>query len=122
MEHVPFQAEELVKQEVLIMLYHDAVYCPLDSALKGTGPQKLAANQASYLAYLDKNPYTEVDPDDMKQVCLLSGSHGIVLVLHLLNTRRNRSATISTSRCPSITKTFPFFVSPHSSSFFMLLF
>uniref|UniRef100_A0A0B6ZFC9 Uncharacterized protein n=1 Tax=Arion vulgaris TaxID=1028688 RepID=A0A0B6ZFC9_9EUPU len=65
------KAEELIKQEVLIMLYHDAVYCPTDAnsgtGSKGTAPQKTAANQIAYLAYLDKNPYTEVDPDDMKK-------------------------------------------------------
>ncbi|CAG5131481.1 unnamed protein product, partial [Candidula unifasciata] len=58
------KAEELIKQEVLIMLYHDAVVTPTDGS-KGSGPQK--ASQASYLAYLDKNPYIEVDPGDMNK-------------------------------------------------------
>ncbi|XP_005097398.1 cell division cycle 5-like protein [Aplysia californica] len=66
------KAEELIKQEVLIMLHHDAVFCPTDSQLgaggvKGQAPQKAAANQAAHLAYLDKNPYTEVDQDDMEK-------------------------------------------------------
>lgn len=67
------KAEELVKQEVLIMLHHDAVHCPTDAQLgvipgaKAPTAQKAAATQAAHLAYLDKNPYTEVDPADMKQ-------------------------------------------------------
>jgi len=60
------QAEELIKQEVLIMLHHDAVFCPPESTnTKSLPPQKLAANQAVHLAYLDKNPYTECDQEDL---------------------------------------------------------
>ncbi|KAK0064476.1 cell division cycle 5-like protein [Biomphalaria pfeifferi] len=63
------KAEELIKQEVLIMLHHDAVFCPTEAQSgAGTGksgaPQK--ASQAAHLAYLDKNPYTEIDPKDME--------------------------------------------------------
>ncbi|GFO03517.1 cell division cycle 5-like protein [Plakobranchus ocellatus] len=67
------KAEELIKQEVLIMLHHDAVHCPTDAQLgvtpgsKAPTAQKAAASQAAHLAYLDKNPYTEVDPVDMQQ-------------------------------------------------------
>ncbi|XP_059154563.1 cell division cycle 5-like protein [Physella acuta] len=67
------KAEELIKQEVLIMLHHDAVFCPTDAQMgvgpgaKTPAPQKVAANQAAHLAYLDKNPYTEIDPNDMKK-------------------------------------------------------
>ena len=56
------------------MLHHDALHCPTDAQLgvtpgsKAPTVQKAAATQAAHLAYLDKNPYTEVDPADMQQV------------------------------------------------------
>jgi len=61
------KAEELIKQEVLIMLHHDAAFCPTDVQLsaKSAGPHKAAANRAGHLAYLDKNPYTEVEQEDV---------------------------------------------------------
>ena len=55
------------------MLHHDAVYCPTDAQMgagssKAAGGQKAVANQAAHLTYLDKNPFTEVDQDDMEKV------------------------------------------------------
>ncbi|KAH9507984.1 CDC5 cell division cycle 5-like protein [Bulinus truncatus] len=66
------KAEELIKQEVLIMLHHDSVYCPTEAQLSAgtgnrSGSQKAPANQAAHLAYLDKNPYTQIDPKDMEK-------------------------------------------------------
>ena len=53
------------------MLHHDAVFCPPESTnTKSLPPQKLAANQAVHLAYLDKNPYTECDQEDLTKVKL----------------------------------------------------
>jgi len=60
------KAEELIKQEMRIMLHHDSVACPTDAQINVKGPNKTIANQAAHMAYLDKNPYTQVDPEDME--------------------------------------------------------
>lgn len=56
------KAEELVKQEVLIMLHHDAVFCPTEAQQTSK-----SVGQKAHLTYLDKNPYTEVDADDLEK-------------------------------------------------------
>ncbi|XP_013391100.1 cell division cycle 5-like protein [Lingula anatina] len=68
------KAEELIKKEMLTMLHHDAVYSPTDTQLgiipgskKAVPSQKTVVNQAHHLAYLEQNPYTEVDDRDLEQ-------------------------------------------------------
>ncbi|XP_013401217.1 cell division cycle 5-like protein [Lingula anatina] len=68
------KAEELIKKEMLTMLHHDAVYSPTDTQLgiipgskKAVPSQKTVVNQAQHLAYLEQNPYTEVDDHDLEQ-------------------------------------------------------
>ena len=51
------------------MLHHDAVFCPTEAQQTSkSSSQKSVANQSAHLAYLDKNPYTEVDADDLGKV------------------------------------------------------
>nr|KAG5703308.1 hypothetical protein BaRGS_025550 [Batillaria attramentaria] len=65
-------AEELIKQEMLIMMHHDAVYSPTPQQLgitpgsKKPPSQKGVVNQAQHLAYLEENPYDKFDDDDLQ--------------------------------------------------------
>lgn len=63
------QAEELIKQEMLTMLHHDAVYSPSPAQMALKDSQK-TTNQAQHLAYLDRNPYQEFEEEDIKQVAM----------------------------------------------------
>ena len=71
------QAEELIKQEMLTMLHHDAVYNPTANQAMGAGPatakgtassQKAVVSQAQHLAYLERHPYRQYEDADLKQV------------------------------------------------------
>ena len=67
------QAEELIKQEMLTLLYHDAINNPTDQQMllanmkaKSGGSLNVAA------AYLSKNPYQPVEEKDLEEAkCLL---------------------------------------------------
>ena len=71
-----FQAEELIKKEMMKMLHHDAVYNPtlaqqgLVSTKKGVKPsQKASVTKATHLAYLEQHPLQPVDPELIEKVC-----------------------------------------------------
>ncbi len=72
-----FQAEELIKQEMAVMLHHDAVYSPT-LAQQGIMPgskkppsQKTIANQAQHLGYLENHRYEKFSQNDIEEVSLL---------------------------------------------------
>nr|KAG5698263.1 hypothetical protein BaRGS_024070 [Batillaria attramentaria] len=67
-----YQAKELIKQRMLIMMHHDAVYSPTPQQLgitpgsKKPPSQKGVVNQTQHLDYLEQNPYDKFDDDDLQ--------------------------------------------------------
>lgn len=67
------KAEELIKQEMIIMLHHDAVHHATEQQLgfqagmkKGKQPHTSVVNQAQHLAYLEKHPYEKFHDYDVE--------------------------------------------------------
>lgn len=66
------RAEELIKEEMLIMMHHDAVYTPTPQQLgippgsKKPPSQKGVINQAQHLSYLEQNPYDQFDDEELQ--------------------------------------------------------
>ncbi len=70
------QAEELIKQEMLVMMHYDAVHSPTPSQL-GLAPgkkgpqqpsQKSVVSQAQHMAYLDQHPHHRYEERDLEKV------------------------------------------------------
>jgi hypothetical protein len=63
-----FQAEELIKREMITMLHYDAVYSPpiIPAETKKRGQ---VTSQAQHLAYLEQHPYQTYSQDQLSQVC-----------------------------------------------------
>ena len=61
---VPHQAEELIKQEMLVMLRHDLVHHPPQSSSKSK------ANLAVVKGDLEKNPLESFTEEELKNVCV----------------------------------------------------
>jgi pre-mRNA-splicing factor CDC5/CEF1 len=63
-----FQAEELIKREMITMLHYDAVYSPpvIPAETKKRGQ---VTSQAQHLAYLEQHPYETYSQDQVAQVC-----------------------------------------------------
>lgn len=65
------RAEELIKQEMLIMLHHDCAYNPTASQLgitpgkKNQPSQKSVVNQAAHIAFLEQHPLEKVSEADL---------------------------------------------------------
>ncbi|XP_013791247.2 cell division cycle 5-like protein [Limulus polyphemus] len=78
------KAEELIKQEMLIMFHHDAVHNPTPQQIgvapgskKPKQPHSSVLNQAQHLAYLEKHPYEKMLEEELEAVsvillCLIS--------------------------------------------------
>ena len=68
------QAEELIKQEMLIMLHHDCAYNPTASQLgitpgkKNQPSQKSVVNQAAHIAFLEEHPLEKISEADLDLV------------------------------------------------------
>jgi hypothetical protein len=62
-----FQAEELIKREMITMLHYDAVYSPpvIPAETKKRGP---VTSQAQHLVYLEQHPYKSYTQDQLAQV------------------------------------------------------
>lgn len=72
---IHFQAEELIKREMLIMLHHDSAYHPTEAQLgitpgskKTTPSQKSVANQAAHIAYLKDHPLEKYTEEEIENV------------------------------------------------------
>lgn len=63
-----FQAEELIKKEMVTMLHYDAVYSPpiIPADTKKRGQ---VTSQAQHLAYLEQHPYESYSQEQLSQVC-----------------------------------------------------
>jgi pre-mRNA-splicing factor CDC5/CEF1 len=63
-----FQAEELIKREMITMLHYDAVYSPpvIPAEAKKRGQ---VTSQAQHLAYLEQHPYETYNQEQVAQVC-----------------------------------------------------
>lgn len=65
------KAEELIKQEMLIMLHHDCAYNPTAAQLgitpgkKNQPSQKSVVNQAAHIAFLEQHPLEKVSEADL---------------------------------------------------------
>lgn len=65
------KAEELVKQEMIVMLHHDALKHPTKSQLGLTSKSKINSahatvlNRAQHSAYLERHPYEEFSEDEL---------------------------------------------------------
>lgn len=61
------RAEELIKQEMLVMQHHDALHYPTAHQRLGGGPRKGAPmDEAQHLAYLDRHPYLKYSQDELQ--------------------------------------------------------
>lgn len=62
------KAEELIKQEMLVMLHHDALKFPpaLSAPTKGKQPPRL--NLTHHAAYLERHPYNEYEEEEVEYV------------------------------------------------------
>lgn len=58
------RAEELIKQEMITMLHHDAKLNP--PVLPSNAPPKKPSSLQQLQAYLDQNPYEEFEDDDLE--------------------------------------------------------
>lgn len=57
-----YQAEELIKREMITMLHYDAVFSPTSQQLTH---KRQVMNQAQYLAYLEQFPYHTYSQQDL---------------------------------------------------------
>lgn len=62
------KAEELIKQEMLVMLHHDALTIPpaLSASTKLKQPPRL--NLVHHAAYLERHPFNEYEEDEVEYV------------------------------------------------------
>ncbi|CAN7995786.1 unnamed protein product [Ixodes hexagonus] len=61
------RAEELIKQEMLVMQHYDALHHPTANQRLGGGPRKGAPmDEAQHLAYLDRHPYLKYSQDELQ--------------------------------------------------------
>ncbi|KAG0411959.1 hypothetical protein HPB47_010910 [Ixodes persulcatus] len=61
------RAEELIKQEMLVMQHYDALHHPTAHQRPGGGPRKGAPmDEAQHLAYLDRHPYRKYSQEDLE--------------------------------------------------------
>jgi hypothetical protein len=92
------QAEELIKQEMLVMMHYDAVHSPTPAQLglmpgkKGAQQpsQKSVVSQAQHMAYLDQHSYLRYEEKDLEKVCVAIGVQMLLafkakFILALLN-------------------------------------
>uniref|UniRef100_A0A224Z5D5 Pre-mRNA-splicing factor CDC5/CEF1 n=1 Tax=Rhipicephalus zambeziensis TaxID=60191 RepID=A0A224Z5D5_9ACAR len=56
------KAEELIKQEMLVMQHHDALHNPTEAQQSS---RKGAADEAAHLAYLERHPYHKYSRDEL---------------------------------------------------------
>ncbi|KAL1417164.1 hypothetical protein MTO96_000647 [Rhipicephalus appendiculatus] len=56
------KAEELIKQEMLVMQHHDALHNPTEAQQSS---RKGAADEAAHLAYLERHPYHKYSQDEL---------------------------------------------------------
>ncbi|ODM92351.1 Cell division cycle 5-like protein [Orchesella cincta] len=63
------QAEKLIKEEIVIMLHHDALVAPAENQVvtKGKTGMSSVFNQAQHLDYLEEHPYQEFSEEEMAQ-------------------------------------------------------
>jgi hypothetical protein len=74
------QAEEQIKQEMLVMMHYDAVHSPTPAQLglmpgkKGAQQpsQKSVVSQAQHMAYLEQHPYRRYEEKDLEKVCVIT--------------------------------------------------
>jgi pre-mRNA-splicing factor CDC5/CEF1 len=62
------QAEEMIKQEMVIMLHHDALVAPADNQLVSKKGQSSVYNEQKHFSFLEHNKYEEVTPDEINEV------------------------------------------------------
>ncbi|GBN28248.1 Cell division cycle 5-like protein, partial [Araneus ventricosus] len=65
------KAEELIKQEMLVMMHHDALKHPPQIPGAGKKPQQPRSNVAHHASYLERHPYLEYDEDDVQEASQL---------------------------------------------------
>lgn len=59
------KAEELIKQEMLVMQHHDALHNPTEAQ---QWSRKGAGDEAAHLAYLERHPYQKYSQDELDAV------------------------------------------------------
>lgn len=64
------RAEELIKQEMLVMLHHDALKHPPTLSTVGKNKQPPRLNLAHHASYLERHPFQEFEEEDLEAVSL----------------------------------------------------
>ncbi|XP_037520392.1 cell division cycle 5-like protein [Rhipicephalus sanguineus] len=60
------KAEELIKQEMLVMQHYDALHNPTEAQQSS---RKGAGDEAAHLAYLERHPYHKYSQDELETAC-----------------------------------------------------
>lgn len=69
------KAEELIKQEMLVMQHYDALHNPTEAQQSGRKGSANVADEAAHLAYLERHPYNKYNQEELAAVssdCQLS--------------------------------------------------
>lgn len=64
------KAEELIKQEMLVMLHHDSLKFPPVVAPQGKSKQPPKLNLAHHASYLERHPHIEYEENEIEEVSL----------------------------------------------------
>jgi hypothetical protein len=62
------QAEEMIKQEMVLMLHHDALVAPADNQVVVKKGQNVVHNEQKHFSFLDQHPYDDITAEDMDKV------------------------------------------------------
>ncbi|XP_050026260.1 cell division cycle 5-like protein [Dermacentor andersoni] len=59
------KAEELIKQEMLVMQHYDALHNPTEAQQSGRKGSANVADEAAHLAYLERHPYNKYNQEEL---------------------------------------------------------
>lgn len=62
------QAEEMIKQEMVLMLHHDALVAPSDNQVVSRKGQPTVFNEQKHFSFLENHKYDDISSEDMNEV------------------------------------------------------
>ncbi|KAH7938078.1 hypothetical protein HPB49_019650 [Dermacentor silvarum] len=74
------KAEELIKQEMLVMQHYDALHNPTEAQQSGRKGSANVTDEAAHLAYLERHPYHKYNQEELA----LPTDHGIIEIMRKL--------------------------------------
>jgi hypothetical protein len=58
----------MIKQEMVLMLHHDALVAPSDNQVVSRKGQPSVYNEQKHFSFLEKNKYDDINSEDMEEV------------------------------------------------------